>query len=121
MYDMKALYEAKSVEDAIRLLQEHPEAQAIAGVDVSDCEFYGFACAVDARPSDGEISVRNNIFSDSDVAVSVDVRLPGSGTNAGMTGKIEDNIFLHCVECSRFSYCGKYEGELDFEDEGIKV
>ena len=23
MYDMKALYEAKSVEDAIRLLQEH--------------------------------------------------------------------------------------------------
>ena len=25
MYDMKALYEAKSVEDAIRLLQEHPE------------------------------------------------------------------------------------------------
>lgn len=91
------------------------------GVDVSDCEFYGFACAVDARPSDGEISVRNNIFSDSDVAVSVDVRLPGSGTNAGMTGKIEDNIFLHCVECSRFSYCGKYEGELDFEDEGIKV
>lgn len=31
MYDMKALYEAKSVEDAIRLLQEHPEAQVIAG------------------------------------------------------------------------------------------
>ncbi len=31
MYDMKALYEAKSVEDAIRLLQEHPQAQIIAG------------------------------------------------------------------------------------------
>ena len=28
---MKALYEAKSVEDAIRLLQEHPQAQIIAG------------------------------------------------------------------------------------------
>ena len=31
MYDMKALYEAENVEDAIRLLQEHPEAQIIAG------------------------------------------------------------------------------------------
>ena len=25
MYDMKALYEAKSVGDAVRLLQEHPQ------------------------------------------------------------------------------------------------
>ena len=31
MYDMKALYEAQSVEDAIRLRIEHPEAQIIAG------------------------------------------------------------------------------------------
>ncbi|MCR5788423.1 MAG: xanthine dehydrogenase FAD-binding subunit XdhB [Lachnospiraceae bacterium] len=31
MYDMKALYEAESVEDAIRLRVEHPEAQIIAG------------------------------------------------------------------------------------------
>lgn len=31
MYDMKALYEAASVEDAIRLRLEHPEAQIIAG------------------------------------------------------------------------------------------
>ena len=31
MYDIKALYEAESVEDAIRLLQEHPHAQIIAG------------------------------------------------------------------------------------------
>ena len=31
MYDIKALYEATSVEDAIRLMQEHPEAQIIAG------------------------------------------------------------------------------------------
>ena len=27
MYDIKALYEAESVADAIRLMQEHPEAQ----------------------------------------------------------------------------------------------
>lgn len=31
MYDIKALYEAENVEDAIRLLQEHSEAQIIAG------------------------------------------------------------------------------------------
>ena len=31
MYDIKALYEAESVEDAIRLLTEHPQAQIIAG------------------------------------------------------------------------------------------
>ena len=31
MYDIKALYEAESVTDAIRLLQEHPGAQIIAG------------------------------------------------------------------------------------------
>ena len=31
MYDIKALYEAQSVEDAVRLLQEHPQAQIIAG------------------------------------------------------------------------------------------
>lgn len=31
MYDIKALYEAESVEHAVRLLMEHPEAQIIAG------------------------------------------------------------------------------------------
>lgn len=31
MYDIKALYEAESVEDAVHLLVEHPEAQVIAG------------------------------------------------------------------------------------------
>lgn len=31
MYDLKALYEAVSVADAVRLRQEHPEAQIIAG------------------------------------------------------------------------------------------
>ena len=31
MYDMKALYEAQSVEDAVALRLEHPEAQIIAG------------------------------------------------------------------------------------------
>ncbi len=31
MYDMKALYEAENVQDAIRLRLEHPEAQIIAG------------------------------------------------------------------------------------------
>ncbi len=31
MYDIKALYEAGSVEEAICLLQEHPQAQIIAG------------------------------------------------------------------------------------------
>ena len=31
MYDIKALYEAESVPHAIRLLQEHPKAQIIAG------------------------------------------------------------------------------------------
>ena len=31
MYDIKAYYESKSVEDAIRLRQEHPEAEIIAG------------------------------------------------------------------------------------------
>ena len=31
MYDMKVLYEAESVQHAISLLQEHPEAQIIAG------------------------------------------------------------------------------------------
>ncbi len=31
MYDMKALYQAKSVQDAIALRLEHPEAQIIAG------------------------------------------------------------------------------------------
>ena len=31
MYDMKPLYEAHSVEEAVRLRLEHPEAQIIAG------------------------------------------------------------------------------------------
>ena len=31
MYDMKAVYEARSVDHAIRLLQEHPQAQIIDG------------------------------------------------------------------------------------------
>ena len=31
MYDLRALYEAESVQDAIRLRLEHPEARIIAG------------------------------------------------------------------------------------------
>ena len=31
MYDIKALYEAESVDHAVQLLQEHPQAQSIAG------------------------------------------------------------------------------------------
>ena len=31
MYDIKALYEAASVADAVRLRLEHPEAQILAG------------------------------------------------------------------------------------------
>ena len=31
MYDIKALYEAESPKDAVRLLQEHPDAQILAG------------------------------------------------------------------------------------------
>ena len=31
MYDLKALYEAESVRDAVRLRLEHPEAQILAG------------------------------------------------------------------------------------------
>ena len=31
MYDMKALYEAYTVEEAVKLRLEHPEAQIIAG------------------------------------------------------------------------------------------
>ena len=31
MYDIKALYEAQSVDDAVHLMQEHPQAQIIAG------------------------------------------------------------------------------------------
>ena len=31
MYDMKELYEAFSVEEAVKLRVEHPEAQVIAG------------------------------------------------------------------------------------------
>ena len=31
MYDMKALYQAASVEEAVALRLEHPEAQIIAG------------------------------------------------------------------------------------------
>ena len=31
MYDLKALYEAQSVQDAVRLRLEHPQAQILAG------------------------------------------------------------------------------------------
>ena len=31
MYDIKALYEAQSVDDAVNLMQQHPQAQIIAG------------------------------------------------------------------------------------------
>ena len=31
MYDIKALYEASSVNEAIELMQQHPDAKIIAG------------------------------------------------------------------------------------------
>ena len=43
MYDIKALYEAKSVQDAVDLRLAHPEAQIIAGgTDVLAEEDYRF-------------------------------------------------------------------------------
>ena len=42
MYDLKALYEAQSVQDAVRLRLEHPQAQIIAIFQVFQCVFFIF-------------------------------------------------------------------------------
>lgn len=47
MYDMKALYEAYTVEEAVKLRLEHPEAQIIAGART--CSFRCAKAAARAR------------------------------------------------------------------------
>ena len=63
MYDIKALYEAESVEDAVRLLQEHPEAQIIAGgSDVLVQIREGKRAGQPAQPVCGVQGSRNNLI-----------------------------------------------------------
>ena len=40
MYDIKALYEAQSVDDAVHLMQQHPQAQIIAAVSYTHLDVY---------------------------------------------------------------------------------
>ena len=58
MYDIKALYEAGSVDEAVRLLLEHPGAQIIAGgsdvlVQIREGRRAGAALVIAALMADG--------------------------------------------------------------------
>ena len=89
MYDMKALYEAYSVEEAVKLRLEHPEAQIIAGgtdVLIKLREFKGFSRLVDIHG----LPELKPIVREADGTVRV-------GSGASFTDLEESPIIRECI------------------------
>lgn len=85
-------------------------------LSVSGCTFGGYSLALDIRPSDGEISVRDNTFTSCASAIRVDVRDKDT-KNTALRGTIQNNVFSGMTEPTVFNFNGGvYMGALKFDD-----
>lgn len=87
-----------------------------AELKMSGCAFSGYECALDVLPSDAEIFVRDNTFTDCAVAIRVDVRAENT-QNTALHGIIQSNVFSGVEHPTVFNYNGGlYMGKLKFDD-----
>lgn len=87
-------------------------APEFADLSLVGCSFKGFEKALTIAPSDAEVYVRDNEFTDCGVAIEVDVRRQGN-ENSLLSGTIADNMFSSVERPTIFKYNGGiYMGKL---------
>lgn len=92
-------------------------ASEFSDLSLVGCSFKGFEKALSIAPSDAEVYVRDNEFTDCGVAIEVDVRRQGN-ENSLLSGTIADNMFSSVERPTIFKYNGgMYMGKLHFTAE----
>lgn len=92
-------------------------APEFSDLSLVGCSFKGFEKALSIAPSDAEVYVRDNEFTDCGVAIEVDVRRQGN-ENSLLSGTIADNMFSSVERPTIFKYNGGiYMGKLHFTAE----
>lgn len=92
-------------------------APEFSDLSLVGCSFKGFEKALSIAPSDAEVYVRDNEFTDCGVAIEVDVRRQGN-ENSQLSGTIADNMFSSVERPTIFKYNGGiYMGKLYFTAE----
>ena len=92
-------------------------APEFSDLSLVGCSFKGFEKALTIAPSDAEVYVRDNEFTDCGVAIEVDVRRQGN-ENSLLSGTIADNMFSSVERPTIFKYNGGiYMGKLHFTAE----
>lgn len=92
-------------------------APEFSDLSLVGCSFKGFEKALSIAPSDAEVYVRDNEFTDCGVAIEVDVRRQGN-ENSLLSGTIADNMFSSVERPTIFKYNGGiYMGKLYFTAE----
>lgn len=92
-------------------------APEFSDLSLVGCSFKGFEKALTIAPSDAEVYVRDNEFTDCGVAIEVDVRRQGN-ENSLLSGTIADNMFSSVERPTIFKYNGGiYMGKLYFTAE----
>ena len=92
-------------------------APEFSDLSLVGCSFKGFEKALTIAPSDAEVYVRDNEFTDCGVAIEVDVRRQGN-ENSLLSGTIADNMFSSVEHPTIFKYNGGiYMGKLYFTAE----
>ena len=92
-------------------------APEFSDLSLVGCSFKGFEKALTIAPSDAEVYVRDNEFTDCGVAIEVDVRRQGN-ENSLLSGTIADNMFSSVERPTIFKYnVGIYMGKLHFTAE----
>lgn len=92
-------------------------APEFSDLSLVGCSFKGFEKALTIAPSDAEVYVRDNEFTDCGVAIEVDVRRHGN-ENSLLSGTIADNMFSSVERPTIFKYNGGiYMGKLHFTAE----
>ena len=87
-------------------------APEFSDLSLVGCSFKGFEKALSIAPSDAEVYVRDNEFTDCGVAIEVDVRRQGN-ENSLLSGTIADNMFSSVERPTIFKYNGGiYMGKL---------
>lgn len=68
-------------------------------------------------PTDGEITIKNNDFSNLEVGVGVDIRQENSNMNYPTKGEIDMNTYNEVLSDTQFLHYGdNYEGDFGFKD-----
>lgn len=94
------------------LAEKQVKSLELSNNTISNLRYGVYVC-----PTDGEITIKNNDFSNLEVGVGVDVRQENSNLNYPTKGEIDGNTYNEVVSDTQFLHYGdNYEGDFGFKD-----